>query len=82
MKVPPMVANRLDKLVSTKLGISGGAIAALTQLGMDPNWAGVCITIIAVAFVVVAGLGDYKRGGVKAVLEGMKAYLPEATPPK
>lgn len=76
MKVPPKVAERLDKLVSTKLGLSGGAIAALTQLGMDPNVAGICITVVAVTFVVVAGIGDYKRGGVKAVLEGLKKQLP------
>lgn len=86
VKVPPKVAERLDKWVSTKLGLSGGAIAVLQSLGMEPNQAGICVTVVAVAFLVMVGLQEYqkaKSGGItlSELASALNRLKSEVAPP-
>jgi hypothetical protein len=89
MKVPPKVADRMDKWLSTKLGLAGGAIYTLKDLGMDPNVAGVCVVVVAGAFLLVVGIQEYQKakvGGItldeiKGIALKLKGELGEAPKP-
>ena len=79
MAEKPSAAARLaDRWLSKKLGITGGAIGVLSQLGISPDLAGYLIAGLAAVFVVVQGIVDYKTGNVQGVIEGLKSTLVEA----
>ena len=83
MKVPEKAESLADRWLSKKLGISGGAIVALTQLGLNPDKAGLYIVIVAGIYLIAQGAKDVmaaNKAGVKlpqAILDEIKETVAE-----
>ena len=52
----------LEKLISKKLGVAGGAIVTIAALPMDPLVKGIIIGAVAVAYMVSQAIVDAKKG--------------------
>lgn len=70
----PFVSRKL-----VALGVSGTAVddvvAGLKDLGVSPNTALVCFVVLAGIYLVVQGIIDYKKEGIKGVIAGIKAEV-------
>ncbi len=82
-KKPSAGAALADRWLSKKLGIGGGAILALTQLGLDPDKAGLYIVIVACVYLVSQGYSEVQQrradgmGTKEAILAELKETIGE-----